>query len=107
MTEIQTLQANEALGNARNGQSALNYGFIFEGFKGKGIPESEIIPRVNVFTFKAWLALGRAVRKGEHGVSCLTWIPMSKTDKETGEVKTGRRPKSVTVFHISQTDELK
>jgi len=41
-----------------------------QGFAAKGIPESEIKPRENVFTFNAWKALGssrapwRAWRQG-------------------------------------------
>jgi hypothetical protein len=34
-----------------------NYPTIYGGFKEKGIPESEIKPRENVFTYKAWRAL--------------------------------------------------
>jgi antirestriction protein ArdC len=56
-----------------------------------------------VLTFQAWKALGRVVRRGEHGVKVVTFIPT--TDKATGEV-TGKRPWSSTVFHISQTDQL-
>ena len=81
------------------------------GFVAKGIPEAEILPRGNVFTFHAWKALGRSVRKGEHGVRVCTYITTDRkvTDEETGEVKhvTGRRPKSTTVFHVSQTEPNK
>jgi hypothetical protein len=54
-TEMQA----EALANARNGQTMTNYPAIFAGFIEKGIPEYEIKPRENVFTFHAWKALGR------------------------------------------------
>jgi hypothetical protein len=40
----------------------------------KGIPESEIKPRENVFTFHAWKALDRSVKRGEHGVKVVTFI---------------------------------
>jgi hypothetical protein len=43
----------------------MNYGAIFQGFMEKGIPESEILPRENVFTYHAWRALGRQVRRGQ------------------------------------------
>ena len=59
---------NEAYGRAVAGQSVMNYAAIYEGFLAKGIPESEIKPRENVFTFWAWKAVGRRVKKGEHGV---------------------------------------
>jgi antirestriction protein ArdC len=87
--------------------SLTNYPAIYVGFAEKGIPESEIEPRVNVLTFHAWRALGRHVRRGEHGVRVLTWIVCpDKVDGATGELKHkgGRRPKAAVVFHVSQTD---
>lgn len=92
----------EALDRAVNGQSLSNYPAIFEGMMAKGIPEDQIKPRENVFTFHAWKRLGRVVCKGEHGVRVTTWITYD--DKRDGETK--RRPKSSTVFHISQTKPL-
>jgi hypothetical protein len=94
----------EALSRAVNGMSLGNYPAIFAGFMAKGVPESEIRPRENVFTYKAWRALGRQVRRGEHGVKVVTFVEMAKEDKETGEKKPFRRPWATTVFHISQTD---
>src|ERR1700676_3432529 len=64
----------EALSRAMSGQSCSNFPAIFQGFAAKGIPEAEIKPRENVFTFDAWKALGRYVRKGEHGVKVVTMI---------------------------------
>jgi hypothetical protein len=102
-----TLRASqEALSRAISGQSYSNFPAIFRGFTAKGIPESEIKPRENVFTFDAWKALGRYVRKGEHGVKVVTFIEtLSKEiDADTGERKIIRRPWTTTVFHISQTE---
>ena len=96
----------QALSNAVNNQSAANYNDIFNGFIDMGIPESDIKPRENIFTYNAWKALNRQVMKGQHGVKVVTWVPMSKTDKETGEKAQFRRPKSTTVFHISQTEAI-
>jgi len=96
----------EALSRATQGQSFANYTSIFEGFMRKGIPEQEIKPRENVFTFNAWKALGRYVRKGEHGVRVLTFIETEKEDKATGKKETSRRPWSSTVFHVSQTEAI-
>src|ERR1035441_947881 len=96
-------QYQEALGRAADGASLGNYPAIFAGFTQMGIPQSEIKPRENVFTFAAWKALGRHVRKGQHGVKVLTFIDVNKEDKETGGKVTRRRPWSTTVFHISQT----
>lgn len=97
----------EALSNAVSRQSVMNYAGIFEGFMSRGIPENEIRPRENVFTYNAWRALGRQVRKGEHGVKCVTFIPCEKKDKQTGEKESFRRPWTTTVFHVSQTEELR
>src|SRR2546428_12189701 len=99
----------EALSRAVSGQSFSNFPAIFQGFAAKGIPESEIKPRGNVFTFDAWKALGRYVRKGEHGVKVVTFLEtLSKEiDPDTGERKLIRRPWTTTVFHVSQTEPLK
>ncbi len=103
-----TESQRDALSRARTGQSLSNYPAIYQGFMAKGIQESEIEPRVNVFTFAAWKAQGQVVRKGEHGVRVLTYVPIpEKRDTETGRVvrKAGRLPKASTVFHVSQTKE--
>lgn len=103
---LQTRQ--ESLTRAVSGQSFSNFPAIFQGFAAKGIPESEIKPRENVFTFDAWKALGRVVRRGEHGVKVVTFIDCKskETDPVTGERKIIRRPWTTTVFHFSQTDPL-
>ncbi len=94
----------EALHRAVSSPSMANYGAIFAGFTAKGIAEQDIIPRQNVFTFEAWRALGRQVKKGEHGVAVCTWVPMTKRD-ENGEAQPiGRKPRTSTVFHVSQTE---
>jgi antirestriction factor ArdC-like protein len=104
----QSVRANsEALSRATTGQSLANYPTIYCGFMAKGIPESDIKPRENVLTYNAWRALGRQVRRGEHGVKVLTFIDCQRTDEQTGELRERfRRPSSTTVFHISQTDEI-
>tara|TARA_Y100000310_G_C20494584_1_gene720888 strand:+ start:195 stop:524 length:330 start_codon:yes stop_codon:yes gene_type:complete len=105
--KVQEMQ-QEALSRAVNGLTMSNYPDIFHGLMAKGIPEEEIKPRENVFTYNAWKALKRHVRKGEHGVKVYTFVKTGKTetDPETGEEKTkgGSFPRSTTVFHISQTD---
>jgi antirestriction factor ArdC-like protein len=99
----------ESLKRAVSGQSFTNFPAIFQGFVAKGIPQAEIKPRENVFTFDAWKALGRVVRRGEHGVKVVTFIdsPSKEVDQDTGERKIIRRPWTTTVFHISQTDAIK
>src|SRR6185437_2604454 len=64
----------EALSRAASGQSLTNWPAILNGFTAKGIPETDIRPRENVFTYHAWRALGRQVRRGEHGVKITTWV---------------------------------
>jgi hypothetical protein len=99
----------DSLKRAVSGQSFTNFPAIFSGFAAKGIPESEIKPTENVFTFQAWKAFGRVVRRGEHGVKIATFIESKskEIDKDTGEPRVVRRPWTTTVFHISQTDALK
>ena len=96
------MTTTDALHRAASGQSCANYGAIFQGFEKKGISPDDIKPRENVFTFKAWKALGRVVKKGEHGVRVITFIETA--DKETGQTK--KRPWTTTVFHVSQTKPL-
>ena len=99
----------EALSRAITGQSWSNYPAIIQGFMARGIPEEQIQPRENVFTYQAWRALGRQVRKGEHGVKVITYVQRDKKteDPETKEVKVESYsiPRMVSVFHISQTDK--
>ena len=99
----------EALSRALTGQSWSNFPAIIQGFTARGIPENEILPRENVFSYQAWRALGRQVRRGEHGVKVITFIKRDKKteDTKTGEVKlqTYSMPRTVSVFHISQTDK--
>ena len=105
VSEVQAL----SLDRAKNGKSFSNYPIIIAGFVAMGIGEIDIKPRNNVFTYQAWRAQGRQVRKGQHGVKICVFIPMDtkEKDKKTGEVKgkTSSRPRQTTVFHISQTDE--
>jgi antirestriction protein ArdC len=98
----------ESLSRAVQGQSVANYSSIFTGFMARGIPEEQIKPRENVFTYNAWLALGRQVRKGEHGVKCVTFIVCEdkKREQVTGKKSSFRRPWTTTVFHVSQTDSM-
>lgn len=99
--------AGEALHNAITNESTMNYETIIEGFMEMGIPAEEITPRENVFTFNAWKALGRVVKKGEHGVQVLTFIQCEKKpEKEGDDPIRYKRQKTTTVFHISQTVRL-
>ncbi len=104
---VQSVMQSAALSNALGSASATNYPAIFAGFAEKGIAAQDIKPRENVFTYYAWRALGRQVRKGEHGVRITTWVAMTAKDGFTGEAGPSfRRPRGTTVFYVSQTDEL-
>jgi N-terminal domain of anti-restriction factor ArdC len=103
----------EALSRAASGQSLTNWPAIIHGFIAKGIPEADIRPRENVFTYHAWRALGRQVRRGEHGVKVTTFVPVKtdaaeQTDADEGKARNRRfgRPWTATVFHVSQTDAV-
>jgi hypothetical protein len=98
----------EALTRAISGQTMSNYPAIFQGFIAKGIPESGIRPRENIFTFNAWRALGRTVRRSEHGVKVLTFIDRAskEIDRDTGKPKVIRLAWNTTVFHVSQTEAI-
>jgi antirestriction protein ArdC len=96
---------SEALTRAVSSQSMANWHAVIVGFTAMGIPESDIKPRENVFTYHAWRALGRQVRRGEHGVKVMTWV----TPKDRGDERAkgrGKMPWCATVFHISQTDPI-
>lgn len=98
-----------ALLKAKTGQSFSNYPAIIAGFVQKGIPEEDIRPRENVFTYNAWKAQGKQVRRGEHGVKIITYITVNKKTKNgqgIEETKQVRRPRTVTVFHVSQVDDI-
>lgn len=103
MTEA---ERQEALARAREGHSDSNIPLIVAGFVAKGIPESEIKPRENVLTYAAWQALDRQVRRGEHGVKIPVVIEREETDPETGEKKKLKFTRTVTVFHVSQTEAV-
>jgi hypothetical protein len=76
-TKTLSHRQTEALDRAISSASFTNYPAIYQGFLAKGIREDEIKPRENVFTFNAWKAKGRSVRKGEHGIKVVTFIECS------------------------------
>ena len=98
--------AREALHRAESGQTLSNFPAIYDGMLAKGILESDILPRQNIFTYRAWQAKGRQVKRGEKGVRVVTWIDITRTDEKSGEETHGRIPRNAHVFHISQTKEL-
>ena len=104
MTEAQEQRQTEALNRALNNSSPTNEATVIDEFARRGIYDA--LPRVNVFTYQAWQKLGRQVRRGQHGVRIVTYIPCKSKPDDNGERQSFRRPKKVTVFHVSQTDPI-
>lgn len=82
----------DTVAKAQRGMSIHNDTVVIAAFQERGI---EATPRVDVFTFNAWLAKGRVVRKGQKGVKVVTFFEKPDGSKVS---------RSVTVFHVSQTD---
>ena len=100
---------NEALSRAVSGQSTRNYMLIITTLEKKGIAPEDIKLRENIFTYNAWKALGRQVRKGEHGVKITTFIQGKKKPKTADpneKPEYFNKPWTTSVFHITQTDKL-
>lgn len=53
--------------------------------------------------YKQWLAIGRVVRKGEHGTPCLTVVTIGGDAEGNGGT---RKPRGFRVFHFDQTTAL-
>jgi antirestriction protein ArdC len=104
--EERAQQCQESLSRAVGNLATSNYAAIFEGFAAMGIAEGDIHPRENVFTLKAWNALGRKVKRGSKGVRVTTWINSERENKETGEKDSHRFATSSYVFHVSQTEPM-
>lgn len=104
MSQYQT----EALNRARSGNSIRNEMLVLQAMLLKGVPREDIKPRDNCLTLQAWNALGRYVRKGEHGVRVPTIVSGTATtrDETTGQEtqRAFKRMKAAYVFHISQTE---
>lgn len=99
---------NDALRRATTNSSANNEAKVIEEFAARGIAADEIIPRENVFTFNAWKAKGRIVKKGEKGVKLEVFMRVENKDwiNEDGSAIYKTIRKFTTVFHISQTAKL-
>ena len=99
----------EALSRAVGGNSTRNYILIISALEHKGIKPEDIKLRENIFTYQAWRALGRQVRKGEHGVKITTFIKgerKTKADDPNAKKEYFSKPWTTSVFHISQTDKI-
>src|SRR4029078_7988693 len=96
----------EALSRAIGGQALTNWPAIIHGFAAKGIPESDIRPRESVFTYQAWRALGRQVRRGEHGVKVVTFVPVGDRAEGQDGTDTERTDKRRGYSRPCSVDEL-
>ena len=93
-------RASDALARAQKGASANTDAQVIGFFAAHGI---DATPRLDVFTYAAWQALGRTVCKGESGCRLRVWLNY-KSASESDEEGAGRGVfKNVSVFHISQT----
>ena len=102
-----TTIAKEALERAVNGNSPANDAIVIGAFTKRGLPLCEIKPRVNVFTYFAWIAKGRQVKKGEKAVRVNVVIDLPAELDENGKVTRLAHPvrRTACVFHVSQTKE--
>ncbi len=89
-----------SLSRATSGCSLTNDLAVIAAFAARGIVAT---PRVDVFTFNAWKALGRSVMKGEKSVRVTTWIPVQRKATDGTKKDSGMIPRTACVFHISQT----
>jgi len=100
--------AEEALARIQSGVSE-NDGAAILAFWQAGVELTDITPRENVLTFKAWRAKGRQVAKGASGVPVVVWFPVKEKDKtrteKDGSPKTRMMSRTVRLFHESQTIE--
>jgi hypothetical protein len=98
--EERAARCQEALERATN-PSIRNAMIVEIAARAAGITDA--IPGENVLTFNAWIAKGRAVRKGEKAL-CKLAVFFTRKDKDSDE--TVKRMTTAAVFHISQTDPI-
>lgn len=89
-----------ALERAQGGKTCGNDLLVIAAFAARGI---DAHPRVDVFTFAAWKALHRHVRRNEHGVHVASYARRQEV-KPDGTTAEHSFPTSAVVFHITQTD---
>jgi antirestriction protein ArdC len=107
MTDKQIASAQAALDDIRNNPSIANFEAVYEGCAAKGIHPDDVTPKENVLTYRAWQALRRQVRKGEKGIKVKIYIRRLKKGADPEEDSSYFSfPKSVSVFHVSQTDPM-
>ena len=81
-----------------------NCDVVVKEFVKRGLSKTSVNPKDDVFTYKKWQSLGRQVKKGEKGVQ-ISWLaPM---ERKEGDKRNGCRLLRRSVFHITQTEEIK
>lgn len=96
-----TESPEQALARIQSMGFSKNDGRVIMAFVDADVPPTDIEPRVNVLTFKAWKAKGRQVAKGAMSVRVTVWI--KKDSKGTEDGKRKMFPKTTSLFHASQT----
>jgi len=105
----------ESLVNGSRCQPNSNDMPVIMEFEGKGIPADQVNtfgPDQNVYTYNAWQAQDRQVRKGEKSVTCTVWIPVVVKGKPDAireadrKDRTRSRMHNACLFHVSQTDQI-
>ena len=96
-------QAYESPEAARafNGYSIANAAHVLGALAERGCTCQ---PYADVFTFGRWIAQGRAVRKGEHGIKLPVIIHGEKVDQESGERSGFTMRRTSAVFCRCQTE---
>jgi hypothetical protein len=89
-----------ALERAQDGRVCANDLLIIATYAARGI---DAHPRVDVFTFAAWKALHRHVRRNEHGIHVATYARREEV-RPDGTTEEHSFPTSAVVFHVTQTD---
>lgn len=70
-------------------------------------PEGACEAYRDIFTFRRWRAQGYVVRKGEHGTTVTTWIPITKRNADPGEAtQVKRSPKRAVLFCRHQVERI-
>ena len=70
-------------------------------------PEGACEAYRDIFTFRRWRAQGWVVRKGEHGTTVTTWVPITKRNAEVGDAtEVKRRPKRAVLFCRHQVEQI-
>lgn len=74
-----------------------------EHYSARNVQLLELAGATEVAGYREWQALGRQVRRGEHGIKI--GAPIVKKDPDTGEAKMVN-VSTATVFDVSQTDPI-